>query len=153
VALYKIVGFKIGAEIKLPPSLDDRRITNPDAPTLDCFIELKNEEQQVTAVPILYATPKEYDAKGGKRFFDYVTFRLLVVDKVEGQWQPRMKEQQPVVIDPKGVDSFFDQVGKNTTYIWHPDEILADNFVHLVNRRMKLATPRITEEMAKVLAP
>lgn len=153
VALYKIVGFTIGEEIKLPQSLDDRRITNPDAPTLNCFIELKNEEQQVTAVPILYATPKDYDAKSGKRFFDYVTFRLLVVDKVDGVWQPRMKEQQPVVLDPKGVPNFYEQVGKNTNYIWHPDEILADNFVHLVNRRTNLATPRITEEIAKVLSP
>jgi hypothetical protein len=151
-ALYNIVGFTIGDDIKLPQSLDDRRITNPDAPKLDCYIELKNEERQITAVPLLYATPSAYDPKAGKRFFDYVTFRLLVVDKVDGTWQPRMKEQQPVVLDPKGVDSFFDQIGKNTTYIWHPDEILADNFVHLVNRRMNLATPRITEEMAKVLA-
>jgi hypothetical protein len=152
-ALYKIVGFTIGEEINLPQSLEDRRITNPDAPALDCFIQLNNEDQQVTAVPILYATPKDFDPKGGKAFFAYVTFRLLVVDKVDGNWQPRMKDQQPVVLDPKGISNFHDQIGKNTNYTWHPDEILADNFVHLINRRMNLATPRITDEMAKVLTP
>ena len=150
-ALYKIVGFSLDAELELPQSLDERRITNPDAPKIDCYIELKNENQQVTAVPILYATPEKYVARTGRRFFDYITFRLLIVDKVQGQWQARMKDQQPVVLDPKKVDHFYEQVGRNTTYIWHPDEILADNFVHLVNKRQNLATPRVTEAMAEVL--
>lgn len=152
-ALYKIVGFALGDEIEIPQSLEDRRITNPDAPKLDCFITLKNEEQTITAVPILYATPKQYDAKKGGRLFDYLTFRLLVVDKTGGKWRARMKDAQPVVLDPKTIDSYFDQIGRNTNYIWHPDEILADNFVHLVNGRQKLTTPRVTEEMAKVLMP
>ena len=152
-ALYKIIGFTIGDEIELPKSLDDRRITNPDAPRIDCYIHLKNDNQEVTAVPLLYATPEQYDSKNGKRFFDYLTPRLLVVDKVGKEWKPRMKDQQPVVLDAKKVEHFFDQVGKNTTYIWHPDEILADNFVHLVNKRQKLETPRVTEAMAEVLKP
>src|SRR5688572_16032343 len=51
-ALYKIVGFTIDDEASIPKSLEDRRITNPDAPLLNCYIRLKNEEQEVTAVPI-----------------------------------------------------------------------------------------------------
>ncbi len=152
-ALYKIVGFTIGEEVKLPQSLDDRRITNPDAPRLDCYITLKNEEQQVTAVPILYATPEKYVAKTARKFFDYITFRLVVVDRVNGKWQPRMKELQPVVLDPKKIEHFHEQIGRNTSYIWHPDEILADNFVHLLNKRQNLQTPRVTEAMAEMLKP
>lgn len=152
-ALYKIVGFTLGEEVKLPASLDDRRITNPDAPRLDCYITLKNEDQQITAVPILYATPEKYVAKTARKFFDYITFRLLVVDQVKGQWQPRMKDQQPVVLDPKKIEHFHEQIGRNTSYIWHPDEILADNFVHLLNKRQNLQTPRVTDAMAEVLKP
>lgn len=152
-ALYKIVGFSVGEEISLPQSLEDRRITNPDAPRLDCFITLKNDGMEVTAVPILYATPKQYDGKKGGSFFSYLTIRLLVVDKVAGQWQPRLKDQQPVVLDPKKIDSYYEQIGRNTNYDWHPDEILADNFVYLVNRRQNLKTPRVTERMAEVLKP
>jgi hypothetical protein len=152
-ALYKVIGFIIGDEIQLPKSLDDRRITNPDAPKIDCYITLKNDNQEVTAVPLLYATPEQYVAKTERRFFDYITFRMLVVDKVNGKWQPRMKDQQPVVLDPKKIDHFYEQVGRNTNYIWHPDEILADNFVHLVNKRQKLETPRVTEAMGEVLKP
>ncbi|QDU31821.1 hypothetical protein ETAA8_69810 [Anatilimnocola aggregata] len=152
-ALYKIVGFTVRDEIEIPASLEERRITNPDAPRLDSFIELKNDEQQVTAVPIIYATPKDYDAKIGGTFFRYVTFKLLVVDKVDGKWQPRLRGDQPVVLDPAKVTSFHDQIGKNTNYIIHPDEILADNFVHLIQRIPNLATPRIVEQMADVLKP
>ncbi len=150
-ALYKIVGFTLGEELKIPQALEDRRITNPDAPRLDCFIKLTSDGQQVIAVPILYATPKQYDAQKRGKFFDYLTFRLLVVDQVAGKWQTRMKDEQPVVLDPKKVDSYYEQIGRNTSYVWHPDEILADNFVHLVNRRQNLATPRVTEGMAEVL--
>jgi hypothetical protein len=49
------------------------------------------------------------------------------------------------------VPDFQEKIGRNTTYIIHPEEILADNFVHLVRQREKLATPRIVEELQKVL--
>ena len=45
----------------------------------------------------------------------------------------------------------MEQIGGNTNYIIHPDEILADNFVHLALEAEKLATPRIIEEMKKTL--
>lgn len=150
-ALYKIVGFSIEGEASIPKSLDDRRITNPDAPLLNCYIRLKNEEQEVTAVPILYAEPEKFDPKGNRTFFQYLTPRLLVVDKKEGKWHARLKDGRPVVLDQKKIESFYEQVGRNTNYTWHPDEILADNFIYLINKRQNLATPRVTEAMAEVL--
>ena len=33
---------------------------------------------------------------------------------------------------PEKEPAFLDKIGKNTNYIIHPDEILADNFVRLV---------------------
>lgn len=152
-ALYNIIGFTIHDEIEIPQNLMARRITNPDSPQLDSFIELRNDDQQVTAVPILYATPKDFDAKTGGTFFRYLTFRLLVVDKVDGKWQPRVKDGQAVVLDPAKVPEFREKIGNNTNYVLHPDEILADNFVHLVQKATNLPTPRITERMADVLKP
>jgi hypothetical protein len=75
----------------------------------------------------------------------------LVVDKKEGKWHARLKDGRPVVLDQKKIESFHEQVGRNTNYTWHPDEILADNFIYLVNKRQNLATPRVTEAMAEVL--
>ncbi len=150
--LYRIIGFELCDPIEFPPSLAPRRITNPDAPQVDCTIELKNAEgQAVTAAPILYSSAREYDAKGKRTMFSYLTFRLLVVEKAGGRWQPRLVQGEPVVIDPSKEPSFQEQIGKNTNYIIHPDEILADNFVHLVMGAKMLQTPRIIEEMRAAL--
>lgn len=148
--LYAIVGFQTCPPIALPASLADRKLTNPDAPLVDCTIELRGKDQTFVAAPVLYASAKEYDPKAGS-FFKYMTFRLMVLDKRDGKWVPAMKGDQAVVIDPKNEPAFFDKIGKNTNYIIHPDEILADNFVHLVQGQQNLATPRVVEEMGKVL--
>ena len=34
-------------------------------------------------------------------------------------------------IKTKEVNNFFEQIGRNTNYIIHPDEVLADNFIFL----------------------
>lgn len=150
--LYRIIGFELTDPINLPPQLGARKMTNPDAPGIDCVIELNANGQQLTAAPIIYATPAEFDPKHGTSLFNYLTVRLLVLEQREGRLQVAMKGEQPVVLDPRKVDSFFEQVGRNTDYIMHPDEILADNFVHLVLKRQNLRTPRVVDEMAKVLS-
>jgi hypothetical protein len=150
-ALYSLIGFNLTPDIELPPSLRDRKMTNPDAPIVDCTIEVQVNGERIVAAPLIYATPAQYDPKHGNSLFNYLTFRLLVLETVDGKLQAVMKDKQPVVIDPKNVDSFYEQIGRNTAYIIHPDEILADNFVHLVLKRKQLPTPRVVDEMAKVL--
>ena len=76
---------------------------------------------------------------------------LMVVEKKEGKWQPVASGGAPILLDPKQVPSFLEQIGKNTGYIIHPDEILADNFKHLVKEEQKLPTPKIVEQMQSVL--
>jgi hypothetical protein len=149
--LYRLIGFETCPPITLPASLADRKITNPDAPLVDCTIELKGSDRTYVAAPILYASADKYDAKAGGSLFKYLTFRLMVVERHEGAWRPALKENQAVVIDPRKEPAFFDSIGNNTNYIIHPDEILADNFVHLVMGDQNLPTPRIVERMARVL--
>lgn len=149
--LYNVVGFQTCPPIALPASLADRKITNPDAPLVNCYLELPDGDKTYFGAPVLYASAKEYDAKAGGSLFKYLTFRLLVIEKRDGKWQPVMRGEQPVVIDPKSVPAFYEKIGRNTNYIIHPDEILADNFVHLVMGNQNLKTPRIVERMGKVL--
>lgn len=149
--LYAIVGFRPTSRIELPDSWEARRITNPDAPHVDCYIELEIENRTLLAAPLLYGTPPKYDAQRGGSLFDYLTFKLLVLRKEGERLVPELKDGRPVVIDPRGIDDFARQIGKNTNYIVHPDEILADNFVLLAGGRKEVPTPRILEEMAKQL--
>ena len=65
---------------------------------------------------------------------------------------PVLRQGEPVVIDAPKEPAFFEKVGKNTNYIIHPDEILADNFVRLIMEDQDVATPRIIDEMRQILA-
>jgi hypothetical protein len=151
--LYRIVGFEVCEPIDLPPTLAPRKITNPDAPLIDCTIELAAVDGKVyTAAPVLYASAKEYDAARGGSFFQYLTFRLMVLTRDGQRWQPKLIDGEPIVIDAKKEPAYFEKIGKNTNYVIHPDEILADNFVHLAMEDRDLMTPRIVEEMRAALA-
>jgi hypothetical protein len=49
---------------------------------------------------------------------------------------------------PADTTGWFEQIGHNTRYTIHPDEILADNFVRLINGDTNLPTPQIIATMA-----
>ena len=149
--LYRIIGFEVCEPIALPPSLADLKLTNPDAPLIDCRIQLKEGDETFQAAPILYSSSATYDADLKPSLFKYVTFRLMKVEQHEGRWGPLLNEGEPVLIDPAQSKSFGDQIGQNTKYIIHPDEILADNFVHLVMQTEKLLSPQIVERMGERL--
>lgn len=152
--LYKIIGFELCEPIELPASLAPRRITNPDAPLIDCTIALTAKNgKQLTGAPVLYASTKQYDAKKGATLFQSLLFRLLVVEQRGGRWQPALVKGQPVVINPREEPEFLDKIGKNTDYIIHPDEILADNFVRLVMKDADIPSPQIIDQMRSVLTP
>lgn len=150
--LYAIVGFTTCQPIQMPPTLQNRKLTNPDAPQLDAYITLTVDGEPVAAVPVLFASTETYDVKRGGTFFDYLTFRLMAIEQSEKRWQPVLLDGQPRLLDPKSTASFHEQIGKNTGYIIHPDEILADNFVHLVNQTKDLASPGIVASMRMKLA-
>src|SRR5262249_16684160 len=78
-----------------------------------------------------------------RSFFQYLQFKLLQVEEVDMRFQPVLKDGHPVLIEPRGLKSYAEQIGKNTGYIIHPDEILADNFAHLVVGAENLPSPDI----------
>ena len=80
-----------------------------------------------------------------------MTFRLLAVRKNGGTWVPVIEKGQPKLLDPAKTPSYKEQIGSNTGYIIHPDEIMADNFVHLVQRTKELKTPGIVKELDSIL--
>lgn len=145
-SLYEIIGFTPCPEVALPDSLANRKITNPDGPSLRYCIELESDGEKLQAVPLLFAKSR-YDAAKGGSFFAYLQFKLLVVEEAGDRLAVAMKDGEPLLLDPKNTPSFHDQIGKNTSYNFHPDEILAENFVHLVMQSKELPTPKIIEQM------
>lgn len=146
--LYAIVGFTACEPIVPPPTLRDRKITNPDAPIWDNVITLAVGERKVVATPILLASIEKFDPQAGGTLFKYLQFRALVVEQdAAGKWSPKLTDGAPELLDPRQIDDYSRQIGRNTGYVIHPDEILADNFTHLVLRKEGLPNPEIVQQM------
>jgi len=155
-ALYDIVGFEVAPEIALPESLRSRKLTNPDAPRIDSVIRVRVNDRgsRRPATPVLLAAGDRYDVKKGGQFFDQMEFRLLVLDEAGGgRFVPANgADGRPALLAPAAVPDYLEQVGRNTRYIIHPEEILADNFVLLIDDAKPVPTPKILERLRALLA-
>jgi len=150
-SLYALVGYKPCSVIELPETLKSRKITNPDAPIIEHYIGVEVGGKAVLAAPVLYSSQPHYDAASGKSFFAYLTFRLLVIEREGEQWRPKHLGNRPWLLDASETKGFHEQIGRNTGYIIHPEEVLADNFVLLVNGKRDLPSPEIIEKMKGLL--
>jgi hypothetical protein len=104
-------------------------------------------------VPILTSSSETYDVKRGGEFFAYLQFQFLVVEKSDGSqnFTAAYDGPSPRLVDMQHVSGFMEQVGRNTDYIIHPEEILADNFALLVLNEQKVASPEILRKMRETL--
>jgi hypothetical protein len=130
---YAAIGFIKCNEVVFPGAMVARKITSPDAPKNDHYINLKFGEKEIMAVPVLVADAPKYDLKRGGEFVDYLAFRWLVVEKdAEGAVRPQPKGTDLQLLEMQQVSGFFEKVGRNTNYTIHPEEILAENFKLMV---------------------
>lgn len=152
--LYETIGFHHCGEVSLPANVAARKISNPDTPVNDACIRVKVGGQQVQAMPILLSTSEKYDMARGGTFFDYLALAFLLVDTPAGSSTAQiLRDSRGLrVVGLKDLSGFFDQVGENTTYIIHPEEILADNFALLVMGDRNVRSPQILAQMKAVLA-
>ena len=149
--LYRVIGFKPVAPIDYPTELRERKITNPDGFHTGWLISVTNQNQELAAIPILYASQDHYDPNKGGEFFDYLVFKLLVVTNQSERWLPSLVGGRPQLLDPRPTPGYLNQVGRNTGYIIHPDEILAENFVKLINGVTNVPSPAVIAGMRSVL--
>ena len=135
--LYAEVGYRVlDNSIVLPSSaenggtsLRDLKITNPDAPLLNVAIDLVPPKGTV-ACPMVPALVSSGAYVGGE-FFDTLNWIFLEVEQANGVWQFRSEDGKPVVHKSEILlDQYLDKIGRNVTgERFHPDEILAQNFV------------------------
>lgn len=156
--LYQIVGFDQMQPLELPASLADRKITNPDAPTIDCYLWVVHQGEVLPAAPLLVAR-SSYQSDGPQSLFALLQFQLVALQPHEPttnedtelpRFDVRWHEGQPLLLSPDRACLFWN-IGVNTNYIIHPEEVLADNFVFLVHQRSGLPTPRIVESLESLL--
>lgn len=149
--LYAVIGFQPSNEIQLPAALADRRITNPDAPVIEHVLNLKlDDTSAVFVAPVLFADAG-YDPNTRASMFDYLSFQLLQVERDEGEnFVAATHAGQPLFHSPTQPD-FVRRIGRNTTYIIHPEEILADNFAMMVTGKSSVPDPWVIEGIRAAL--
>ena len=130
-ALYATIGFAAIDELKLPPHLASRKITNPDAPRIDVTIKVDTRDNIVWVAPLLQSTVDRYDASRPGEFFSFL--RLFWLQVARGELPPTKAElsDPPRLHNTADLRGFHEQIGRNTPYIIHPEEILAENFAQL----------------------
>jgi len=65
--------------------------------------------------------------------------------------RPALREGEPVLLAVSAVSGFSEQVGRNTGYIIHPEEILADNFALMVTGR-SAESPEVLRKLRELFA-
>jgi hypothetical protein len=144
--LYAVIGFTRCTEASYPASLALRKLTNPDAPRNDYCIRVTLDGLSVAATPILFSRTESYDPVRGGEFFDYLQLGLLV------RTEPGAALSTEKVVGLQQVTGFFEQVGQNTQYVIHPEEILADNFALLVLDMPNVKSPAVLISLRRALA-
>ncbi len=151
--LFSVIGFTKCNEIEFPIELTTRKITNPDAPKNDHYILLQVDGKECMAVPILFSDTENYSLTRGGEFFNYLQFELLQIEQDDNlkTMKPVYDDKKLKFIDMRKATGFFEQIGMNTKYILHPEEILAENFALLVLDKQGLRSPEIINKIKVVL--
>lgn len=127
-ALYAHIGYQKIAPPLIPDMLDRRILLNPDGIDFQYGIRVKRKSTgaEITVIPLIYSKYLSY-VPTRKGFFNYLGFSLFEVADGEVQLTRNGESTVPLT----NITGFREQIGPNTDYIIHPDEVLADNFAFM----------------------
>ncbi len=128
---YALIDFqKHNQEVKLSPTLQRRRLTNPDGVTLDYGIKLNDESgKEQLVVPFLISSQQYYD-QSIPSFFSYLKFDLYpLIEQANGKSLLVSDTDGNTPLSAEMQNDYFNHIGDNTQYVIHPDEVMADNFM------------------------
>lgn len=118
-AAYAVIGFVPAPDsLVWPGDLYARRLHNPDAP----FPNYALSAQEQLFVPIVYAAQSPYDPDNPDHFAEQLRFNYFKL-KGDSLVRPILPAQQVMSL-----------TGGLTDYLLHPEEILADQFVLLLEQ-------------------
>ncbi|MGS2722765.1 hypothetical protein ACVBEJ_03405 [Porticoccus sp. GXU_MW_L64] len=144
--LYAAIGFVKTNELVLPDGLKEREINNPDVPILSHLIKITVDGQEHWATPVIYSET-DYNRAVKRIFFQYLNVGMLVYNW-DGKSDPvaAIKDGAPFFAPADQITGLYEQIGRNTKYLFHAEEVLADNFALLVQGH-RVASPEVLERM------
>lgn len=149
--LYALIGFSPCPGFSIPTEMRDGAITNPDAPLPEHAIHAKSGEREILVVPVLQANPPVYDPDGRKGLFEHLKLRFVVAERSAAGCRAVLLGGRAQAFDLNALSGVLEQVGKNTPYVIHPEEILAENFTLVVSGETRMPTPEIPRKLRETL--
>jgi hypothetical protein len=150
--LYAAIGFRRCETTVIPPEIANLRITNPDTVESRHTISVRYQGKPVEALPYMRFPSRDIDPRDG--FIKHSRSDWLLVDRKGTECRARSGAGDSVA--PQDLEGLFEQTGRNTQYLLHQEEILADNFVHLFFASLRGTTqgvqsPDILEKIRRIL--
>lgn len=143
--MYQIIGFTVNEkEILFPSDVSEKRISNPDISRYDSYGTFTIDGEKQYCTMIIY-TDKPYN---GNTLFDYLKIGLVPLN---GEFIPMQQSGKTIIYPLDKAEDFYTQVGKNTSYVIHPEEIMADNFAYTLIGKKDLPNPELIQGVQKIL--
>lgn len=146
---YAVISYFSCEELVIPDELSKLTIANPDAPDNNFYIEGGYEGETYSFIPLIYSS-EAYDIEAGGSFFRTLRDDMLAVEIVDNVPTPVYIDGELLILKKNEVEGFFDKIGNNTGYTYHPEETIADNFVLLVFED-DVPSPWVTEGLREAL--
>ena len=148
--LYAAIGFQPCERTEIPAATADLRVTNPDAVLHRHAVAVRYRGEPVEAMPYPLFTSAQPDLT--RSFFANLYAPWVLVDRRDGVCRVRAG-----AVKADELEGLFEQIGRNTNYLAHPEEIVADNFAILLLQQIgagpeKLPSPEVLERIRGVLA-
>lgn len=147
--LYAAIGFHACARVEVPAGPAELRITNPDAVEHRHAVKVRYRGEALEAMPYPAFTSAQPDL--AQTFFASLHVRWLLIERDGERCRARA---EPVKAEE--LEGLYEQIGRNTGYLAHPEEIVADNFALLLMRQMTSApgappSPEVLERIGAAL--
>jgi len=131
--LYALLGFKRVDGFEYPPELEDRRLSNPDAFEYLHTLTVQSGAESIDVIPVIQSLLPLNEVIQLPNFFDALDIVLLSVDAGTGE---ALRDSNGDLIKFNfGNTNWIPLMLRNSSYIIHPEELLADNFATLMEWR------------------
>lgn len=148
--LYATMGFKKCNKIHYPPMIYEQKLTNPDAPFMEHYLTVSYQFKRTDVALFIYSD-QPYSSG---TLFDYLQIGLLML-----KGGPENKEaiyddlNKPRILNYEDVQNLFEQIGNNTGYNVHPEELTASHFtIMMFEKTANLDKPELITKMHDILS-
>ena len=146
--LCNSIGYYKTGSLKLPTEAEKRRISIPGFENKYYFKGIVGDEE-LNLMPLFFSNLK-YDERIGGNLGDYLKFAFVRVNIGE-ECTPIMRNGKIRIVNREYVENYMATIGYNTEYIDYPEDILAENFVLLLQKISWVQSPSIISKMKEIL--